>query len=74
MTQRINGLNEVIHKYDALLVDLWGCVHNGIQAYPQAVDALLKAKEKGSKVCLLSNLLYIIKTFEEYIIINSMNT
>jgi len=55
MTQRINGLNEVIHKYDALLVDLWGCVHNGVQAYPQAVDALLKAKEKGSKVCLLSN-------------------
>jgi HAD superfamily hydrolase (TIGR01459 family) len=55
MTTRIKGLNEIINNYDALLVDLWGCVHNGVQAYPQAIDALKNAKKKGAQICLLSN-------------------
>lgn len=55
MTRRISGLGEVIGGYDALLVDLWGCVHNGVEPYPAAVDALQRAIAAGVKVSLLSN-------------------
>jgi HAD superfamily hydrolase (TIGR01459 family) len=55
MTRRITGLSEVIGNYGALLVDLWGCVHNGVEPYPAAVDALKRASAAGVSVCLLSN-------------------
>jgi len=55
MTRRIAGLGAVIDGYDALLVDLWGCVHNGVEPFPAAVDALQRAIGAGRKVCLLSN-------------------
>jgi len=51
----IAGLAEVIDAYDGLLVDLWGCVHNGIEPFPEAVEALLRAVRLGKQVCLLSN-------------------
>lgn len=55
MTTRIQGLSAVIDRYDVLLVDLWGCVHNGVAPFPAAVDALTRARQAGVKVCLLSN-------------------
>lgn len=55
MTARIPGLAAVIDRYDALLVDLWGCVHNGVAPFPAAIDALERATAAGVEVCLLSN-------------------
>ncbi len=55
MTARIAGLSAVIDRYDALLVDLWGCVHNGVTPFPAAIDALERATAAGVEVCLLSN-------------------
>ena len=55
MTQRLSGLGAIIGNYDALLVDLWGCVHNGVEPFPAAVDALSRATAAGVTVCLLSN-------------------
>ena len=43
MTQRLSGLSAIIGNYDALLVDLWGCVHNGVEPFPASVDALGQA-------------------------------
>tara|TARA_R110002096_G_scaffold13829_14_gene48684 strand:- start:209 stop:1090 length:882 start_codon:yes stop_codon:yes gene_type:complete len=54
-TEIISGLSAIIDRYDGLLVDLWGCVHNGIEPFPEAVDALLQARRMGKSVCLLSN-------------------
>ena len=42
VTHIIKSLDEISHYYDALFVDLWGCVHNGIVAYTAAVEALIK--------------------------------
>ena len=42
-------------RYDALFVDLWGCVHNGIKAYTSANDSLKKYRAKGGKVVLVTN-------------------
>lgn len=55
MTQIIETLAEVSDRYDALLVDLWGCVHNGIKAFPEAVAALQAYRAKGGLVVLLTN-------------------
>ena len=55
MTQIISALSDVSDRYDALFVDLWGCVHNGVAAFPDAVAALQKYREGGGKVVLLTN-------------------
>lgn len=51
----IKGLREAIAAYDGAIVDLWGVVHNGVSAFPDAVDALRKMRSHGVKICLLSN-------------------
>ena len=55
MTQIINSLAEISDRYTALLVDLWGCVHNGVQAFPEAVAALQAYRQRGGKVVMLRN-------------------
>jgi HAD superfamily hydrolase (TIGR01459 family) len=41
--------------YDALLCDVWGVVHNGVEAFPPACDALMRARTQGAKVILITN-------------------
>ncbi|WP_166416737.1 TIGR01459 family HAD-type hydrolase [Cochlodiniinecator piscidefendens] len=55
MTQIIETLSEVSDRYDALFVDLWGCVHNGLTPYPAAVKALQEYRAKGGTVILVTN-------------------
>jgi len=55
MTQIISHLSEVSEAYDALFVDLWGCVHDGLKPFPSAVDALLRYRAQGGKVVLVTN-------------------
>ena len=55
MTQIISALSEISSRYDALFVDLWGCVHNGVHALPEAVAALQAYRKTGGKVVLVTN-------------------
>jgi HAD superfamily hydrolase (TIGR01459 family) len=55
MTRIIETLDEISHQYDALLVDLWGCVHNGLEPFPEAVAALQRYRASGGTVLLLTN-------------------
>jgi HAD superfamily hydrolase (TIGR01459 family) len=55
MTQIITALSEISARYDALFVDLWGCVHNGVAAIPSAVSALQDYRKTGGKVILVTN-------------------
>ena len=55
MAQIITSLSEISDRYDALFVDLWGCVHNGVKALPEAVAALQAYRAKGGKVVLVTN-------------------
>lgn len=55
MTQIVETLAEIGHQYDALFVDLWGCVHNGVTAFPEAVAALQTYRATGGKVILVTN-------------------
>jgi HAD superfamily hydrolase (TIGR01459 family) len=41
--------------YDVLLCDVWGVVHNGVAAFPQACDALERFRAGGGTVILITN-------------------
>ncbi|MFV0359198.1 HAD family hydrolase [Tropicimonas sp.] len=55
MTRIIEHLSEISSMYDAAFVDLWGCLHNGIAAFPEAVAACRTFRRQGGKVVLLTN-------------------
>ncbi|MCV6585981.1 MAG: TIGR01459 family HAD-type hydrolase [Marinibacterium sp.] len=55
MTQIITSLADVSDRYDAMFVDLWGCVHDGVTAIPSAVAALQAYRARGGKVILVTN-------------------
>ncbi len=42
-------------RYDGLIVDLWGVIHDGVSAYPGAVDCLARLRGAGRRIVLLSN-------------------
>lgn len=41
--------------YDVLLSDVWGVVHNGEVSFPDACDALMRARAQGKTVVLITN-------------------
>jgi HAD superfamily hydrolase (TIGR01459 family) len=55
MTKIITKLSEISNQYDALFVDLWGCVHDGYEPFPDAVDALIEYRKSGGLVILVTN-------------------
>ena len=55
MVQIVDSLAEIADRYDAVFCDLWGCLHDGLTAFPEAVEALRAFRAKGGKVVLLTN-------------------
>ena len=55
MVQIVETLAEISDRYDALFCDLWGCLHDGVAALPEAVEALRGFRSTGGKVVLLTN-------------------
>ena len=55
MTQIVNALSDISTQYDALFVDLWGCVHNGVRAFDAANKALIEYRAGGGIVVLVTN-------------------
>lgn len=55
MIRIIESLDQVAADYDVLFCDLWGCVHNGKHFYPAATDALVRYRQGGGRVALMTN-------------------
>ncbi len=55
MTRIIESIDDIAANYDALFLDLWGCVHNGLEPFPEAVAAMQAFKASGGTVLLLTN-------------------
>jgi HAD superfamily hydrolase (TIGR01459 family) len=51
----IENFSTLADRYDAVLSDVWGVVHNGIVATKPACDALIRFREKGGTVMLITN-------------------
>jgi HAD superfamily hydrolase (TIGR01459 family) len=48
-------LADLAPGYDIILSDVWGVVHNGLKATPEACDALAAFRKKGGQVVLITN-------------------
>lgn len=46
---------DLLGRYDVILCDIWGVVHDGRDAYPAAGEALARFRAKGGTVILVSN-------------------
>lgn len=55
MAERIDALTDVCGNYDLILCDVWGVLHNGVDPFPLAGEALTKAREGGTSVVLITN-------------------
>lgn len=55
MTRIIRALAEIAPDYDALFCDIWGCLHDGLRPFPDAVAALRAYRAEGGVVLLLTN-------------------
>lgn len=49
------GLSELADRYDALLCDVWGVIHNGRESFPAACEALARWRAEVGPVVLISN-------------------
>src|ERR1044071_2126684 len=54
-TRVIRGLGEIAADYDAFILDLWGCLHDGVVVYPAALEALRHLNAAGKRTIILSN-------------------
>ena len=56
MTLRfIERLRDLVDGIDVVLSDIWGVVHNGLEAFPDACEALHKYRSRGGTVILITN-------------------
>lgn len=55
MPEHISSLNDVSDRYDVILCDVWGVLHNGVDAFSSASEALTEARGKGLSVVLITN-------------------
>ena len=55
MTRIITSISEISESYDALFCDLWGCVHDGLTPFAEAVAALQAFRAKGGTVMMVTN-------------------
>ena len=46
---------DLLVRYDVLYCDVWGVVHDGVRAYAKATDALIRFRDGGGTVILLTN-------------------
>jgi len=54
-TKIINAISEISDNFDSFIIDLWGVLHDGMKAYPNALEAIKFLKAQKKNVILLSN-------------------
>ena len=55
MTQILPGLAALAGRYDVLLCDVWGVIHNGVASFPAACAALTRWRAEVGPVVLITN-------------------
>ncbi len=51
----LDGFAPLAAEYDGFVLDLWGVIHDGVNAFPHAVECLGQLRAAGKKTLLLSN-------------------
>lgn len=55
MTQVIESMLEIVDRFDAIVLDQWGVLHDGTAPYPGAIAAVQALKAGGTRLAVLSN-------------------
>ena len=53
--EHLPGFAPLAERFDGFILDLWGVIHDGVNAFPHAVDCLARLREAGKRTLLLSN-------------------
>jgi HAD superfamily hydrolase (TIGR01459 family) len=48
-------LNDLVDGVEVILSDIWGVVHNGLESFPEACEALHTYRQRGGTVILITN-------------------
>ena len=51
----VERLRDLVDGVDVVLSDIWGVVHNGLEAFPEACEALHRFRTRGGTVILITN-------------------
>ena len=51
----IERLRDAVNGVDVLLSDIWGVIHNGLESFPDACEALHTFRSRGGSVILITN-------------------
>ncbi len=49
------SFKEITSNYEYFVFDVWGVIHDGVHAYPNATQTIIDLKREGKKICFLSN-------------------
>ncbi|MGY6532997.1 TIGR01459 family HAD-type hydrolase [Glycocaulis sp.] len=55
MTRPSARLRDLAPRYDAILCDVWGVIRDGDALISPAIEALIRFRDEGGQVCLVSN-------------------
>ena len=50
-----SGLADLASRYRGFIIDQWGVLHDGARPYADALDCLMRLRESGKRIVLLSN-------------------
>jgi HAD superfamily hydrolase (TIGR01459 family) len=53
--EHVSGFAPLADRYDGFVLDLWGVIHDGVNAFPHAIDTLDRLRAAGKRTLLLSN-------------------
>jgi HAD superfamily hydrolase (TIGR01459 family) len=53
--RHLSGFSPLADRYDGFVLDLWGVIHDGVNAFPHAVETLRRLRDAGKRTLLLSN-------------------
>ncbi len=51
----IASLDDLADRYPVIFCDVWGVLHNGASAFSSAAEALVRQRERGKSVILITN-------------------
>lgn len=54
-TKFCQGISDISDSYMGIIIDLWGVLHDGKKAYPEAAATLKELRGRHKKIILLSN-------------------
>lgn len=53
--EHLSGFAPLAERYSGFVLDLWGVIHDGVNAFPHAVETLTRLRAAGKRTLLLSN-------------------